>query len=43
MDNPQSDNLVNPSESSSSRRDFLHQAAGIAAGIATMTSSVSSR
>ncbi len=37
MDNPQFDRLVEASSSTSSRRDFLQQAAGIATGIATMT------
>jgi hypothetical protein len=40
MDTSASDSTVDASGSSSSRRDFLHQAAGIATGIAAMSSSV---
>ena len=40
MDTSPSDRPADASGSTSSRRDFLHQTAGIAAGIATMTTSV---
>ena len=40
MDTCPSDRLADAIGSSSSRRDFLHQTAGIAAGIATMATSV---
>jgi hypothetical protein len=39
MDTSLSDRLADASGSTSSRRDFLHQTAGIAAGIATMATS----
>ena len=40
MDTSSSDHLGDASRSAPSRRDFLHQTAGIAAAIATMTPSV---
>src|SRR2546421_1438469 len=40
MDTSSSDRPTDASGSTSSRRDFLHQAAGIATGIAAMTPSV---
>jgi len=43
MDTSPSDRLADAIGSSSSRRDFLHQTAGIAAGIATMATSVSAK
>ena len=43
MDTSPSDRLADASGSTSSRRDFLHQTAGIAAGIATMATSVSAK
>ena len=41
MDTSPSDRRADAGGSTSSRRDFLHQTAGIAAGIATMATSVS--
>ena len=43
MDTSSSDRLADASGSTSSRRDFLHQTAGIAAGIATMTTAVQAK
>ena len=40
MDTSSSDRLTDASGSTPSRRDFLHQTAGIATGIATMTTSI---
>jgi hypothetical protein len=43
MDTTSSDRLADASGSPPSRREFLHQTAGIAAGIATMAASVSAK
>src|SRR5262245_62813987 len=40
MDTSPEDRLTDASSSTPSRRDFLHQAAGIATGIATITTSI---
>jgi len=43
MDTSSSDRLADGSRSTPSRRDFLHQTAGIATGVATMVTAVQAR
>jgi hypothetical protein len=43
MDTTSSDRLADAGGSASSRREFLHQSAGIATGIATMTTQVQAK